>query len=98
MIYKTGDLENFSVIGNECLREKGLSAKAKGVYAYLMTLPDDWKIHRNELLTHFTDGKHSIQSAFRELKKFGYVKTIPRKNKMGKFEGWDYEILLKPDA
>jgi hypothetical protein len=46
---KTG---NFTIVLNEVFRRSDLLARAKGIYAYIMTLPDDWLICKQELYTH----------------------------------------------
>ena len=38
-----------------------------------MTLPKDWKLYKEELVTHFTEGKDAINTAFKELEKAGYI-------------------------
>ncbi len=43
---------NYSVINNTGLRDERLSWKAKGILAYILTLPDDWVFYREELATH----------------------------------------------
>lgn len=83
--------ENFTVVTNEVARRNDLSARAKGVYFYLMTLPKDWKLFREELNTHFTEGKDALNTAFKELENAGYIskKRILDKTK---FAGWEYSI------
>ena len=68
---------NYSVISNEFLRRKDLSAKAKGILAYILHLPDDWNINLNEVMTHFTDGETSFRSGWKELAEKGYVERRP---------------------
>jgi len=87
---------NYSVICNTALRRDDISAKAKGLYAYIMTLPDDWKIYASELVKHFSDGKDSIASAFRELEAKGYITKVRVQDKSGKFGGWDYTVYERP--
>lgn len=94
--------ENFSIIINEVAKRKDLSARAKGIYYYLMTLPKDWKLYKEELTTHFTEGKDAINTAFKELEKAGYI-TKTQLKKEGKFDGWEYKIfesteIGKPEA
>ena len=45
--------ENYTIVSNEIFRRSDVSARAKGVYAYIMTLPDDWKLYKSELYKHF---------------------------------------------
>ena len=49
-IIKTKKTNNFSIIANEIFKNDIISARAKGIYTYLMTLPSDWKIYKNKLL------------------------------------------------
>lgn len=85
---------NFSVINNEVLRDKNLSWKAKGLFAYLMTLPNDWKIHIREVVKHSSTGEKATYNAMNELIKNKYAKRIWKK-KSGKFKSCDYHIYDK---
>lgn len=89
--------ENFSIIINEVAKRKDLSARAKGIYYYLMTLPKDWKLYKEELVTHFTEGKDAINTAFKELEKAGYI-TKTQLKKDGKFDGWEYKIYESSES
>lgn len=84
--------KNFTIVCNEVYRDKLLSAKAKGIHIYLMTLPDDWKIRKAELITHFKDGKKSFDAGFKELEKRGYIHKKRLKNAKGQFTGWEYLV------
>lgn len=67
--------ENFTIVSNEIFQRSDVSARAKGIYAYIMTLPDDWKIYKQEIFTHFSEGKNALDSAFKELEKLGYISS-----------------------
>jgi uncharacterized phage protein (TIGR02220 family) len=84
--------ENFTIVSNEIFKRNDISARAKGLYAYIMTLPDDWKIYKQEIFTHFSEGKNALDSAFKELEKLGYITKEKTKNEKGQFVGWDYTI------
>ncbi len=49
MIIRREKNKNYSIISNECLKNPKISTRAKGMYAYIMTLPDDWVIQKGEL-------------------------------------------------
>lgn len=87
----------YSVISNTALRDKRLSARAKGVYAYIMTLPEDWQIYKEELYTHFTEGRDALNKAIKELISIGYMETIQTKDK-GKFGCNEYIIKDTADG
>jgi hypothetical protein len=69
---KTG---NFTIVLNEVFKRSDLSARAKGIYAYIMTLPDDWLICKQELYTHFAEGKAALDTGFKELETTGYINS-----------------------
>ena len=73
-IYRVNKNRDFSVINNKYIRRQDLSLKAKGLLTYLLTLPDDWKLHKIELTNHFTDGETSIDTAFKELERKKYIR------------------------
>jgi hypothetical protein len=72
-IIRTKKTENFTTVCNDIFRRHDISARAKGVYAYIMTLPNDWKIIKSDLHKHFKDGRDAINSAFTELEEAGYI-------------------------
>ena len=86
-IQKTKD-DPYARINKECLQNVNLSWKAKGFLAYMLSLPDDWVFHRDELLKHSSDGRKSLLSAIRELKNTVYLKIVAEKNISGRFVRW----------
>lgn len=79
---------NFTILDNTCIRDRRLSLKAKGLHTYFMSLPRDWKLYKSELVNHFKDGIDSVNSAIKELVKFGYVEITEQKRTVsGKFSG-----------
>jgi len=84
--------DNYSVISNEVARRRDISARAKGVFYYLMTLPDDWKIYKTELRKHFTEGRDAIDKALKELGAAGYLVVTQKKDEKGKFVENEYTV------
>jgi hypothetical protein len=82
----------FTIILNEVFRRVDLSARAKGLYAYIMTLPDTWEIHREELFTHFTEGRNALDAAFKELRDTGYIHRLELRDERGTFAGFKYVV------
>lgn len=87
---------NYSMIYNVGLKDPKLSAKAKGLLAYMLTLPDDWKFYQEELEKHFTDGTQSIRTALNELIKHGYLVKKTIRDATGKFTGTDWIVYDNP--
>ena len=88
---------NFTILNNTCIKDPRLSLKAKGLHTYFMSLPHDWKLYKAELVKHHTDGIDSINSAIKELTKFGYIEVSEQKrNEKGKFTSKSYGFHAKP--
>lgn len=90
--------KNFTILNNEFLKRKDLSWKAKGILAYVLSLPDDWKINMNEIVKNATDGRDSFRSGWKELKKAGYIDRYPVKDKdTKKIVRWETKIFESVD-
>ena len=97
-IFRVKKDNNYSVINNTGLKDKRLSWKAKGILAYILTLPDDWVFYREELSQHAKDGINSLRAGMQELKEYGYIKRFPIKDVKNKIVRWEtiiYEIPLE---
>ena len=86
----------FVQIDKSALQDDRLSWKAKGLLAYLLSLPDDWQIYINELKNHSRDGRDSTRTAMNELIKFGYIHRNFSERQSGQFTGYDYFVSEKP--
>lgn len=87
----------YVMINKTVLHDTRLSAKAKGLMAYLLSLPDNWQIYESEITGHFTDGKDSIKSGIRELRQYGYIVRGNRiRNKEGHLKGYKYTVYENP--
>ena len=90
--------KGYTVVQNEVIKDKGLSLKAKGLYAIIqchITIPDSaWRKSYFEAMV--TDGRKSFHSAWLELKEKGYLKThaVYRDGKIVR----EYELLLEAQA
>jgi len=86
-------IENkFTTIPNETLADDRLSWKAKGLLAYLLSLPYDWEVYTNEVVTHSTDGEKSLTSGLNELMKFGYIERAKIRGEKGHYSGYEYSV------
>lgn len=88
---------NFAQVPKTALKDRNLSLKAKGLYSYLFSLPEDWKIFKTEIVKNFSDGKDSLNSAFKELEANGYiVSKVVRDQKTNQFTGTALRLLIEP--
>jgi DnaD/phage-associated family protein len=94
----------YVILDKTGLQDKKLSWKAKGLLAYLISLPDDWVIHERELATHARDGRDSTRAALKELMDNCYVirrqlrnDNEGEKGRFGQYETIVYEQPVNAD-
>lgn len=68
---------NFTVLHNHVLRDHRLSFKARGLLAYILSMPDNFKFTAELLTRHAPDGRQSVITGLRELRDAGYL-TVTR--------------------
>ncbi|MCU5350022.1 DnaD domain protein [Bacillus cereus] len=90
--------KNYTTINNTGLKDTRLSWKAKGILAYILTLPDDWIFYMEEVTKHSKDGIASLKAGMKELKECGYVKRFPIKGEDGKISKWETIIYEVPQV
>lgn len=89
---------DYTVVDNTFLKDVSLSWKAKGLFCYLLSLPEDWKIHLAEIEQHAPDGRDSLRSAVNELKQAGYLEVSTTRDERGVITGSCFKIIEKPAA
>ncbi|MEK4002976.1 DnaD domain protein [Bacillus sp. FSL K6-2822] len=90
--------KNYTTINNTGLKDERLTWKAKGILAYILSLPDDWVFYMEEVATHAKDKLDSLKSGMKELKEHGYVKRFPVKDEKGKIIRWETIIYEVPQG
>jgi hypothetical protein len=86
----------FAVTPNDLLNRDDISLKAKGLYAYFQSKPDNWSFSKKNIASQLQEGISAVKTAIKELKEIGYLETVPRKNKDGTFSGHDYILHDSP--
>ena len=99
ILRKNKDRENpYVMIAKDIMQEEGLSFKARGIMAYLLSLPDDWVLHMSELEKRSKkDGRERIASGIKELIEFGYITRIQERSESGKWGTMVYLINEIPN-
>lgn len=89
---------NFVMMDKTFLEDDRLSYKAKGLLAYLLSKPDDWKVIVGNLVNSSKDGKASVYAGLKELKECGYYEKVPVRNEQGtriiRWESTVYEVSI----
>ena len=98
MIIRVNKETRYSIIDNVPIEDKNLSWGAKGLLAYLLHLPDNWKINIKDLSNRSKNGRDSTASKVNELIKNGYIKRQKLRNKKGIYTGYEYIVYERPKA
>lgn len=90
---------NFVILDKTCLSDEKLSWGAKGLHAFLISLPDDWQVRVSDLQKRSTNGRDAVRGFLNELERAGYIQKSPRRNDdTGRFGGLEYLVLENPES
>lgn len=90
---------SFVMMDKSFLEDTRLSYKAKGILAYLLSKPDNWKVIVGNLVNYSTDGKASVYAGLKELKECGYYEKIPIRNEQGtRITRWESTVYELPHS
>lgn len=85
----------YVMLNKKALEDSNLSWAAKGLWAYLMSRPDDWTIsipHLSKIYDNYGGGETAIYNYLNELIKHGYCTRRQPKEENGKFGKYEYII------
>jgi hypothetical protein len=85
-------LNRYATIPNQLLNDKSISLKAKGMYAFIQSKPDDWDFSAERIANQLKEGLPSVQSAIKELEQNGYLHRFRFQNNKGYWEV-EYELF-----
>jgi len=63
----------FTQVPNALICSPDLSCKAKAVYCYLISRPDDWKFYTVEIKNNMKESLNTIKKSVKELVDFGWI-------------------------
>lgn len=84
-------VNRYGITPNEVLNNKDLSWKAKGLYGYIQSKPEDWDFAVNRITEDAKDGRDWTANGIKELEDVWYLKRRKFKNEKGQ---WDIEYTL----
>jgi hypothetical protein len=87
---------NYSTIPTKILSDNKLSATAKGIYAFMLSLPKNHTLNKKDLPMYFREGYYALNQAFEELEKHRLVHKIEVRDKRGCFHGFEYRVFDFP--
>lgn len=82
---------NYTIIPNNVvqnLKDYG----ALGLYAYFLSLPDNWIFHKSQLAEHGDIGRDKLNKYLNVLKKCKLIEITHHRNEKGQFSEWDLHV------
>jgi len=77
------------------LSDDRISWRAKGIWAYLLSKPDNWTVREKDIMNKSTEGRDAVRAAIKELVENGYILKTELREK-GKFVGIEYSVFETP--
>lgn len=74
---------SYMVISNHIFEDPNITLKAKGLFGYLWSKPDDWDFFVTEIVKHFKGGRDQAMKALEELEQAGYLLRSRVRNELG---------------
>lgn len=85
----------YVMIDNRPINDRELSFGARGLLAYLLSKPDDWKVQMSDLVNG-PDGASKVRGYLKELQKHGYAKLHRQRDEKGHVLGSEWIIREMP--
>lgn len=91
-VFRVEKNKNYTIISNHHLQDKNISLKAKGLLTLMLSLPPNWDMTLNGLVSLSGDGIDSVRSGIKELEKNGYLSRSRGRNERGQLLCTEYII------
>lgn len=86
---------SYAIIDPWFLSDSRLSLKSKGLLAYLLSKPSNWRVYVSDIVKRSTDGKAAVYSALKELSDAGYIERHQTREN-GRITGYETVVYERP--
>lgn len=86
----------YTLINRHITEDNRISWKAKGIWLYAFSRPDDWSFNMTDLVKRSSDGRDSVSKGLRELEEAGYLERTQRRGPDGKLGNADWIFYETP--
>ena len=89
--------KNFTIIPNDIIRNKNISDRARFIFCYMASMPEDWKFYQGAMAKELGYTKDTLRKYIEELLETGYLNREQRRE-TGKFDSYDYTLNFTPSG
>ncbi len=80
----------YVTLNKQIVPDPTLSFKAKGIWLYAFSKPEDWQFYEKDIIKTSSDSVTSVRNGLKELEKIGYLYRSPQKRENGSFRQKDW--------
>lgn len=95
-IHRIKHTNPYVMLDKTALNDVRLSWQAKGLHAYLMSLPDDWQVYVTDLAKRGKNGRDSVLGILKELETSHYLERTQGRDERGVFVKKDFTVYEIP--
>jgi len=96
MIIRTHRRSEFTILPNHVLQNSQLTWEARGMLAYLVSLPENWQVHVTELSGRSPAAYSKNKRIIAELVAAGHIVKSQKRDSAGKFKDWIFDVFDEP--
>lgn len=96
--FRISKSENFVVLDKGFLNNTEISWQAKGLLAYMLSLPNDWIFNISDLANRSKNGRDATRNILKELQGAGYIQKEQARSQTGKFAQSVFLVFETPRA
>ena len=88
---------DYTMVSNVALRDRTLSFRARGILAYVLSLPDGAKCNVHQLTRLSLEGRDAVRTALAELVEARYVTRVKNRDANGTWR-WEMTVFDRPQT
>jgi hypothetical protein len=89
--------QRYVVVDQKLIDDERLSIAARGLLVLVLSKPDDWEVHVNDLRRRCQLGRDATYGLLNELKEVGYVRYFEKRLANGRVAGGAYRFYEQPE-
>lgn len=96
--YRIDKGKGFTVVYRSVAQDSRLTLKARGLFLFMQSLPDDWTFSQSHLAKMTGVGRDQIRTALTELEKTGYLRREEKQSHDGTGHFARYDYVLQAES
>jgi hypothetical protein len=97
-IFRAHGDRGYTKLRNAFLQDSRISDETRGLVARLLSLPDDWEVTVQSIITTGKAGRDKVYRMIKEAEQYGYVRPEQARKEAGKFDRQLYLVSDDPEA